>query len=178
MTTQTPLRGNHLLALGGGPPSVVSQLFPTPGTALRPALVSSSFEPVPSGPPSFGLGQGLVRKAGASFGKQLGPSTPADRIIHAIDDLRKAQDENKTGTKGQVSWIMASTPEHGSLSRRIRQGSKEPVSPAFSQLRGAGLRGPLSIAPGSSMSGPCRVNCSISSVKCVIAPTSVLDWAQ
>ncbi|CAE7264558.1 unnamed protein product, partial [Symbiodinium microadriaticum] len=50
----------------------------------------------------------LVRKAGASFGEQLGASNPTlarDRIIHAIDGLRKAQDEDKTGTKGQVSSI-------------------------------------------------------------------------
>ena len=49
-----------------------------------------------------------MRKAGAAFGEQLGPSNPTlatDRIIHAIDGVRKAQDEDKTGTKGQVSSI-------------------------------------------------------------------------
>ena len=32
-------------------------------------------------------------------------SLATDRIIHAIDGLRKVQDEDKTGTKGQVSSL-------------------------------------------------------------------------
>eukprot|EP00439_Symbiodinium_sp_Y106_P045821 s1525_g5.t2 len=53
------------------------------------------------------VGQGLVRKAGAVFGEHLEAGSTAlatDRIIHAIDGLRKAQDEDKTG-KGQVSSL-------------------------------------------------------------------------
>ena len=40
----------------------------------------------------LGLGRGLLRKAGAAFGEQLRPSSTSlatDRIIHAIDGLRK-----------------------------------------------------------------------------------------
>ena len=103
--------GTQLLTQGGGPPSVVSQLFPSSDANTRP-IVSSVPQPtnVYQILPAFGLGQGLLRKAGAAFafGEQLGSSTPAlatDRIIHAIDGLRKAQDEDKTGTKGQVSSI-------------------------------------------------------------------------
>ena len=103
---------NQFLTQGGGPLTIVAQLFPTSGSEPRPGLVSAAAGTLATNPTTFGLGQGLVRKAGASFGEQLGPSTPAlatDRIIHAIDGLRKAQDEDKTGTKGQVS-----------LSRRVR----------------------------------------------------------
>ena len=99
---------NQFLTQGGGPRTIVTQLFPTPGSETRPSLVSAAAGTLATNPTAFGLGQGLVRKAGASFGEQLGPSTSAlatDRIIHAIDGLRKAQDEDKTGTKGQVSSI-------------------------------------------------------------------------
>ena len=49
------------------------------------------------------------RKTGASFSEALGASpggaVTADRLIRAIDGLRKAQDEDKTGTKGVVSAL-------------------------------------------------------------------------
>ncbi|CAE7615113.1 LCP2 [Symbiodinium sp. CCMP2456] len=51
---------------------------------------------------------GLRRKAGANFGDLAATADPGlatDRIIHAIDGLRKAQDEDKTGTKGQLSAL-------------------------------------------------------------------------
>ncbi|CAE7252651.1 unnamed protein product, partial [Symbiodinium pilosum] len=48
-------------------------------------------------------------KTGASFGESLGSSgstsLATDRIIHAIDGLRKAQDEDKTGTKGTLTSV-------------------------------------------------------------------------
>ncbi|CAE7323972.1 unnamed protein product [Symbiodinium sp. CCMP2456] len=50
----------------------------------------------------------LLRKAGANFGDLAATSDPGlatDRISHAIDGLRKAQDEDKTGTKGQLSAL-------------------------------------------------------------------------
>ncbi|OLQ15436.1 hypothetical protein AK812_SmicGene287 [Symbiodinium microadriaticum] len=99
---------NHLLASSDGLPEAVARLFPTPGSDATSGLVSAATGTLSLHQPSLGLGQGLVRKAGASFGEQLGPSDPTlatDRIIHAIDGLRKAQDEDKTGTKGQVSSI-------------------------------------------------------------------------
>ena len=100
--------GNHLLASSEGLPEAVARLFPTSGSDTAPGLVSAATGALTLHQPSIGLGQGLVRKAGASFGEQLGPSDSTlatDRIIHAIDGLRKAQDEDKTGTKGQVSSI-------------------------------------------------------------------------
>ena len=99
---------NQLLVQGGGPPNVAAQLFTTPGPDLQHGLVSAAAGTLVSHPTAFGLGQGLVRKARASFGEQLGPGNPAlatDRKIHAIDGLRKAQDEDKTGTKGQISSV-------------------------------------------------------------------------
>ena len=99
---------NHLLASSDGLPEAVARLFPTSGIETTPGLVSVATGALSLHQPSIGLGQGLVRKAGAAFGEQLGPSDPTlatDRIIHAIDGLRKAQDEDKTGTKGQVSSI-------------------------------------------------------------------------
>ena len=49
------------------------------------------------------------RKTGASFSEALGAApggaVTADRLIHAIDGLRKAQDEDKTGSKGVVSAL-------------------------------------------------------------------------
>ena len=49
------------------------------------------------------------RKTGASFSEVLGAArggaVTADRLIHAIDGLRKAQDEDKTGSKGVVSAL-------------------------------------------------------------------------
>ena len=99
---------NHLLASGGGLPDAVARLFPTAASDMPSGLVSAATGALSFQQPSIGLGQGLVRKAGAAFGEQLGPSDPTlatDRIIHAIDGLRKAQDEDKTGTKGQVSSI-------------------------------------------------------------------------
>ena len=57
----------------------------------------------------MGLGRGRLRrleKVGAKFGELSATSNPSltttDRIIHAIDGLRKAQEEDKTGTKGQL----------------------------------------------------------------------------
>ena len=47
-------------------------------------------------------------RAGASFGETLGEGTQTqqtDRIIHAIDGLRKAQDDDKTLQKGSLSSI-------------------------------------------------------------------------
>ena len=51
-------------------------------------------------------------KRGASFSEALPtpgigapPGLSTDRIIHAIDGLRKAQDEDKTGTKGTLSAL-------------------------------------------------------------------------
>ena len=105
---RTPQPENQFLTQGGGPPNVVAQLFPTSGSENRPSLVSAAAGTLASNSTAFSLCQGLVRKAGASFGEQLGASNPTlarDRIIHAIDGLRKAQDEDKTGTKGQVSSI-------------------------------------------------------------------------
>ena len=99
---------NHLLAPSGGLPDAVARLFPTTGPEVTSGLVSAATGALSLQQPSLGLGQGLVRKAGAAFGEHLGPSDPTlatDRIIHAIDGLRKAQDEDKTGTKGQVSSI-------------------------------------------------------------------------
>ena len=99
---------NHLLTPNGGLPDAVARLFPTAGLEAPSGLVSAATGALALQQPSIGLGQGLVRKAGAAFGEQLGPSNPTlatDRIIHAIDGLRKAQDEDKTGTKGQVSSI-------------------------------------------------------------------------
>ena len=99
---------NHLLTPGGGLPESVARLFPTTGHDAPSGLVSAASGTLGFQQPSLGLGQGLLRKAGAAFGEQLGPSNPTlatDRIIHAIDGLRKAQDEDKTGTKGQVSSI-------------------------------------------------------------------------
>ena len=60
-----------------------------------------------------GLWSGLPSKAGATFTETLGGSTgaqdgstlAADRIIHALDGLRKVQDEDRTGTKGTLSSI-------------------------------------------------------------------------
>ena len=60
-----------------------------------------------------GLWSGLPSKAGATFTEALGSSTgatdsgtlAADRIIHALDGLRKVQDEDRTGTKGTLSSI-------------------------------------------------------------------------
>ena len=55
----------------------------------------------------------MPSKAGATFTEALGSSTgapdsgtlAADRIIHALDGLRKVQDEDRTGTKGTLSSI-------------------------------------------------------------------------
>ena len=47
-------------------------------------------------------------RAGATFGESLGEATQvqnADRIIHAIDGLRKAQDEEKNLTKGSLTSV-------------------------------------------------------------------------
>ena len=60
-----------------------------------------------------GLWSGLPSKAGAAFTETLGGGTgaqdgstlAADRIIHALDGLRKVQDEDRTGTKGTLSSI-------------------------------------------------------------------------
>ena len=96
------------MASSGGLPDAVARLFPAAVSEAPSGLVSAATGALSFQQPSIGLGQGLVRKAGAAFGEQLGPSDPTlatDRIIHAIDGLRKAQDEDKTGTKGQVSSI-------------------------------------------------------------------------
>ena len=53
-------------------------------------------------------GRARDRAQGAGQGQpseNIYPTLATDRIIHAIDGLRKAQDEDKTGTKGQVSSI-------------------------------------------------------------------------
>ena len=57
------------------------------------------------------LWSGLPSKAGAAFNEtfgssgsaQDGSSLAADRIIHALDGLRKVQDEHRTGAKGTLS---------------------------------------------------------------------------
>ena len=68
--------------------------------------VSSLF---PSIEPRTGNMSQHYRKTAASFsealGAALGGAVTADRLIHAIDGLRKAQDEDKTGSKGVVSAL-------------------------------------------------------------------------
>ena len=56
------------------------------------------------------LWSGLSNKAGAAYGEAFGSSAdPAsaatDRIIHAIDGIRRSQEAEKTGTKGTLSSI-------------------------------------------------------------------------
>ena len=56
------------------------------------------------------LWSGLSNKAGAAYGEAFGSSAdPAsaatDRIIHAIDGMRRSQEAQKTGTKGTLSSI-------------------------------------------------------------------------
>ena len=99
-----------------------------------PALVASFGQPsssnpllggvVPTFPPlggtphwfqgSLSVGEGgridgRPSKTRASFGESLGSwgstSLATDRIIHAIDGLRKAQDEDKTGSKGTLRSV-------------------------------------------------------------------------
>ena len=124
-----PAKGcSALLAPGGGPPDAVARLFPTAGHDAQPGLVSAAAGALAIQQPSLGLGQGLVRKAGAAFGEQLGPGNPTlatDRIIHAIDGLRKAQDEDKTGSKGQVSSIKEGAKLDAFLARGCGQLSIE-----------------------------------------------------
>ena len=70
-------------------------LFPK-GSGGRNSLVKPASEQMPDG------------RAGATFGEALGDSTQvqsADRIIHAIDGLRRAQDDDKNLTKGTLSSI-------------------------------------------------------------------------
>ncbi|CAL1131402.1 unnamed protein product [Cladocopium goreaui] len=70
-------------------------LFPK-GSGGRNSLVKPASEQMPEG------------RAGATFGEALGDSTQvqsADRIIHAIDGLRRAQDDDKNLTKGTLSSI-------------------------------------------------------------------------
>ena len=68
--------------------------------------VSSLF---PTAEPRTGNMAQHYRKTGASFSEVLGASpggaVTADRLIHAIDGLRKAQHEDKTGSKGVVSAL-------------------------------------------------------------------------
>ena len=68
--------------------------------------VSSLF---PSAEPRAGNMAQHYRKTGALFSDALGAApgnaVTADRFIHAIDGPRKAQDEDKTGTKGVVSAL-------------------------------------------------------------------------
>ena len=107
VTSQGPSSSNQLLSLGRGPPSVAAQLFPAAAGVDRPSSVVS-LDTGRSALADLGLGRGLLRKAGAAFGEQLGPSSTSlatDRIIHAIDGLRKVQDEDKTGTKAQISSL-------------------------------------------------------------------------
>ena len=92
---------NHLLTPNGGLPDAVARLFPTAGLEAPSGLVSSATGTLAFQQPSIGLGQGLVRKAGAAFGEQLGPSNPTlatDRIIHAIVRHRM---RIKQGQKGK-----------------------------------------------------------------------------
>ena len=101
---KTPWPGLRGGRLSPDLPDAVARLFPTAVSEVPSGLVSAATGALSFQQPSIGLGQGLVRKAGAAFGEQLGPSDPTlatDRIIHAIDGLRKAQDEDKTGTKGK-----------------------------------------------------------------------------
>ena len=57
------------------------------------------------------LWSGLSNKAGAAFVDALGvgpadlPAASTDRIIHAIDGIRRAQQAEKTGTKGTLASI-------------------------------------------------------------------------
>ena len=56
------------------------------------------------------LWSGLSNKAGATYGEALGSgsdqaSAATDRIIHAIDGIRRSQEAEKTGTKGTLASI-------------------------------------------------------------------------
>ena len=129
---------NHLLASSDGLPEAVARLFPTSGIETSSGLVSVATGALSLHQPSIGLGHGLVRKAGAAFGEQLGPSDPTlatDRIIHAIDGLRKAQDEDKTGTKGQVSSIKEGEKLDVFLARGCGQLSIERAFSQYSESR-------------------------------------------
>ena len=139
VTSQGLSSSNQLLSLRGGPPSVAAQLFPTTSGVDRPSSVVS-LDTGRSALTGLGLGRGLLRKAGAAFGGSLA----ADRIIHAIDGLRKVQDEDKTGTKGQVSSLKDGekldvflAPKCGQLSVELCHGTYR--KELFHSIKRAGL---------------------------------------
>ena len=83
--------------------SLVASLFPTRRSAQDRAVSSGG-----------ALWSGLHSKAGAAFTDNLGGWPPegqesaslaTDRITHALDSLRKAQDEDRTGAKGTLTSI-------------------------------------------------------------------------
>ena len=88
-----PLLGATMPGQGGG------------GISLFPKRSSGSKGLVK---PAVGGHQFGEERAGATFGESLGEATQvqnADRIIHAIDGLRKAQDEEKNLTKGSLTSV-------------------------------------------------------------------------
>ena len=59
---------------------------------------------------NLGLGQGLLRKAGAAFGEQLGPG-PTSLDLHwppiglSMPSMALGKSKTRTGTKGQISSL-------------------------------------------------------------------------
>ena len=104
---------NPLLAAAGQ----ASAKFGEPRPQTKDSLVASLFPKRESSNQrnsGGSLWSGLPSKAGATFTEALGghPSTEGDasslatdRITHALDGLRKAQDEDKTGTKGTLASL-------------------------------------------------------------------------
>ena len=83
------------------------------GTVSAPSarsLAASLFPHSGVGTDRRHLWSGLANKAGATYGEAFGSgadpaSAATDRIIHAVDGIRRSQEAEKTGTKGTLSSI-------------------------------------------------------------------------
>ena len=103
------------------------------------------------------------RKTGGSFSEALGASpsgaVTADRLIHAIDGLRKAQDEDKTGSKGVVASLKEPEKLDVFLARdaaKPRSSSAQGYMARSYSMASSGLATTLSIC-SSLFAGPCSL---------------------
>ena len=84
-----------------------SSTIPVPATR---GLAASLFPHSGVGTDRKHLWSGITNKAGATYGEAFGSSADSasaatDRIIHAIDGVRRSQEAEKTGTKGTLASI-------------------------------------------------------------------------
>ena len=104
----------------------------SPSPLLQSAQAPRAFAHTLS--PNFQVSTGAAplphdsRKAGAAYGESLGGApdhTQTDRIIRAIDGIRKAQDEDKTGAKGTVISLKETERMDVFLARRCGETQVE-----------------------------------------------------